>query len=346
MIIDSNIYWLPDQLFTSRNVANKFIRTVPRAYGVYAHQKITADGKREFLIEKPEGYENLNYFQGDYDLASQLKDMDDANIDLAILKLPGCQEWLDLDLCIQFNDEMAERVKESDGRMRALAVVPPSGDESTLNELDRCINELHMSGVQLSAHYGHKYLDDPMFRPLLKHINKLNVPVYVHHTPVPVDYNAISEYNNLRRSYGRCVDQTIAISRELFSGMFADLPNLKMIHSMLGGGFFTYAAMLFPKKSGNGRFDASNEAVENYLKDNIYFEMSHAQPWGKAQLQCAVDVLGADHIIYGSSYPVKKDWLTGGPAFVNQLAVNQEKKDLMLYKNAQRLYGLDVVGES
>jgi len=341
MIIDSNIYWLPDELFTSKEFANMFIRTVPREYGIFAYKKITSNGKIQFTIEKPEGFESLNYFEGDYDLSTQLRDMDDANIDAAILKLPGCQEWLDLDLCIQFNDGMAKRMKESNGKMKALAVVPPIGDEDTLNELDRCINELHMHGVQLSAHYGGKYLDDPIFRPLLEHINELNIPVYVHHTPVPVEYNSIAEYNNLRRSYGRCMDQTIAIGRELFSGMFEELPNLKLIHSMLGGGFFTFANSWFPNKSGNGRFNADTDKIKNqYLKHNIYFEMSHAQPWGKAQLQCAVEVLGADKIIYGSSYPVKTEWLTGGPSFVQQLNISQKEKELILYKNAQRIYGI------
>ena len=89
-----------------------------------------------------------------------------------------------------------------------------------------------------------------MFRPFLRKLNELKLPVYVHHSPIPVDYQSICDYNNLRRSYGRCMDQTIAIGREVFSGMFDELPDLKLIHSMLGGAFFAYMNSMLPQKAG------------------------------------------------------------------------------------------------
>ena len=106
--------------------------------------------------------------------------MDEAGVDKAVMKLPGCQEWMDLDLCRKFNDLASSFSERSGGRMVPLAVVPPYGDQESLDELDRCINELHMHGVQVSAHYGTKYLDDPMFRTFFKHVNDLDIPVYVH----------------------------------------------------------------------------------------------------------------------------------------------------------------------
>jgi len=338
MVTDANVYWLPNELFSNQKLMDQFIRSIRHNDGVYVYTKKMDNDSIQFVIEEPKGYESLNYMEKDYDFKKQLEDMDNAHIDYAIMKLPGCQKWLDLDLCIQFNDGMAKCMKESNGRMKALAVIPPVGGEEVFRELDRCIHKLHMHGVQLSSHYGNKYLDDPIFRPVLRKIHELNVPVYVHHSPVPVEYKSIAGYNNLRRSYGRCIDQTIAVGRELFSGMFEELPNLKMIHSMLGGGIFAFTNSWFPKHSGNGRFNTNTEKIKNYLKNNIYFEVSHAQPWGKAQLECAVKVLGAEKIIYGSSYPVKSEWLTDGPAFVNQLGISQEEKDLILWKNAQEIY--------
>jgi uncharacterized protein len=216
--------------------------------------------------------------------------------------------------------------------------VPPYGDASCLSELDRCIDELGMRGVQMSAHYGNYYLDDPMFRPMLQHIHNRDIPIYVHHTPIPVDYSSLLDYNNLRRSYGRCEDQIIAISRELFSGLFEELPNLKMIHSMLGGGFFAYLSLFFPSDSGHGRFKTDHEKIRKWIRNNIYYETSHAQPWGKEQLELAVKVLGADHIIYGSSYPVKPVWMTGGPSFIEDLDIPEEQKEQILCENARRIY--------
>ena len=340
MTIDANVYWLPDELFSDQSVLDAFVRSVPREYDVHAISYINDAGDRAIRIEKPLGSENLNYFASDYQLEKQLADMDAAGVDKAVMKLPGCQEWLTLELCRAFNDAAAKHAKESGGRMKALAVVPPFGDDACTAELDRCVKELGMTGVQMSAHYGNHYLDDPMFRGMFQHINELGIPVYVHHTPLPVDCGSLLDYNNLRRSFGRCQDQITAIGRELFSGMFAELPNVKLVHSMLGGGYFTFKDMLMPRDSGGGRFQTATGDVKGWLERNIYFEVSHSQPWGKEPLELAVKILGADHIIYGSSYPVKTVWMTGGPQFVRDLDISDEDKELILHGNAERIYGV------
>jgi predicted TIM-barrel fold metal-dependent hydrolase len=51
-----------------------------------------------------------------------------------------------------------------------------------------------------------------------------------------------------------------------------------------------------------------------------------------------VKVVGADHLLFGCSYPVRKEWLTGGVDFINALDVSQEEKDLILGRNAQNLF--------
>lgn len=339
-VIDANIYWLPEELFENETLYSEFSRCIPREYDVNVEKYSLEDGRMAIKIEKPVGCENLNYIQGDYVLSHQLEAMDKAGVDCAIMKLPGCQEWLSLEMCKKLNTMASEFSKASQGRLVPLAVVPPFGDEESLQELKRCIFDLGMKGVQVSAHYGNRYLDDDIFKDFFSYVNQLNIPVYVHHTPVPVDCSSLLKYNNLRRSFGRCQDQVTAIGRELYSGMFEEFPNLKMVHSMLGGAYFAFKDMLIPHGSGNGRFDTSNsEKIQKYLEKNIYFEMSHAQPWQKECLESAVKILGADHIIYGSSYPVKESWLHGAD-MVLDLDLEDQDKENLLYKNAQRIYGV------
>ncbi len=339
-VIDANMYWLPEELFTDKELRQRFLACFPKEYDVNAQTYTLSDGRLAIKVEKPIGCENLNYFQGDYSLEAELAAMDQAGVDEGIMKLPGCQEWISLDVCKEFNTRAAAFAKESNGRLHPLAVVPPYGDDASLEELERCIRELKMTGVQVSAHYGNHYLDDPMFRKFFKKVNELNIPVYVHHTPIPVDHKALLDYNNLRRSFGRCQDQITAIARELFSDLFTECPNLKMVHSMLGGGYYAFKDMLIPHGGGGGRFDTSDsERVQECLDRNIYFEMSHAQPWGAYGIEVAGKILGADHIIYGSSYPVKESWMLQGPAFVKDLTIDEHDKELMLYENAKRIYG-------
>jgi uncharacterized protein len=344
MIVDANMHWLPENLFKDESLRDSFLNAVPCAHGEYARLTTMAGTNlQQIVIEKPKGTENLNYAENQYDSKNQIKDMDSAGVDKAILRIPCWQEWINLETCKIVNDELAKHIRRYPGRFVALAVVPPWGTKESLKEVDRCINDLGFSGVQLAAHYGKLYLDEEEFVPYFKKLNQMGVPVVVHHTPLPVDYGSLIKYTNVRRQYGRCVDQATAVSRELFSGMFEKFPNLKLIHSMLGGGFFAFANMLAPRKVGVKeeveRFEVADK-VNGYLQRNIYFDMSGALQWGKDQLECAVKVLGADHILYGSSYPLRQEWFTKGVGYIKGLDIGEAEKNLILGGNAVKLFSI------
>ena len=161
----------------------------------------------QIVIAKPEGHENLNYAENQYDPALRVKDMDGAGVDLAVLRIPVWQSWLPLDLCKQVNDLLAAHVADYPDRVRALAVAPPDGTPECLAEVERALALPGFVGVQMAAHYGTDYLDAPRFRGYFKALDALGVPVVVHHTPLPVDWASLVTYTNMRRQYGRCVDQ-------------------------------------------------------------------------------------------------------------------------------------------
>ena len=345
MTIDANMYWVPESLFTNEEVLARFVGEAPQG----EHTKVylrDADGVRQVIVEKPAGFEALNYAQGDYVLEHMLADMDEAGVDVAVLKVPGANEWMSLETCKFFNDGMADYARRSNGRMIPLAVIPALDfTPECAAEIDRCMSELGFAGVQLCSHYGDKYLDDPAFAPLFECLDAHSATVYVHHVPVPVDCSSIVDYNNLRRSYGRCQDQVTAVGRELFSDFFERYPRIRMVHSMLGGGFFAVSEMLLPKPSKRTdavqRFKTDDGTLAKRLHDHIFFEMSHAQPWGAAQLKCAIEVLGADHVIFGTSYPVRREWLLDGPAFVRDLHLSTADEELVLGGSARSLYNIN-----
>ncbi len=345
MVIDANVYWIPEELFTDEELKEKFFAAIPAQYDWHGRmEEIPGTGRKQIILEKPEGSPNLNYVQGEYTTAGILKDMDEGGVDIGLLKAPGCHEWLTPELCHIFNEGMAECAKESGGRLIPLAVVAPASEEA-VDELTYCVEELGMKAVQLCAHYGNSYLDDPKFRPFFEKLNEYGMTAYVHHTPVPVEYRTFLDYDNVRRSYGRVVDQGLAISRELYGGVFDRYPNIRLVHSMLGGGFFAVSEMMMPhgpsaSQDSVGRFQGAETGdIKGQFRENIYFEMSHSQPWGKKQLEAAVEILGADHIVYGSSYPVRREWMTGGAQFVRDLDISEEEKEMILCENAKRLYG-------
>jgi len=343
-VIDANMHWLPENLFTDEQLLSAFVGSVPREYGINVKvAPVPGKALRQIIIEQPKGFEVLNYAEGQYSGAGQIADMDRAEIDTAVLRMPCWQEWLGLEGCKKVNDGLAQHMKRYPGRFQALAVVPPWGTKDAITEAERCVKELGFCGVQMAAHYGNLYLDEEEFRPYFKFLDRLGVPVVIHHTPMPVDYGSIVKYANLRRQFGRCIAQGTAVGRELFSNLFEEFPNLRLIHSMLGGGFFAFADMLVPPSTGKDavdRFEDQSAKIRRYLKENIFFDLSGAPQWGKAQLECAVKVLGADHILYGGSYPIRRDWFQDGVAYVRSLAIPEADKALILGGNAKRLFKL------
>ncbi|GAA1915654.1 amidohydrolase family protein [Microbacterium aoyamense] len=347
-VVDINVHHLPEDLFTNEKILNGFLNSAPRGFGEIARVDTTDAGKKHLILEKPKGHQNLNYVDGDYSAEAKLAAMDDAGVDYGIMRVPVWQEWLDLETCRAVNDNAADIVQRSNGRLFSTACVPPWGGKENIYELERCVKELGAVGVQVACHYGQLYLDDEVFKPYMKVLNELNVPVIVHHTPLPVDWKSVVDYTNLRREFGRLLDQATAVGRELFSGMFEELPNLRFIHTMLGGNWFANQNLLTPKPSPKNeaiqRLDATGaDEIRRYLKDNIFYDLTHPHSWGKDQVEAAIKIGGADHYLFGSSFPVFYGWMSQGVDFVkNDLEISEEDRELILSGNAKRMFNLPI----
>ena len=345
MIVDTCMDHVPENLYNDRKMLDGFLGCVGEETGYRAYVGKTGGGLTQLILEKPEGCQNLNYVDGEYSLDVKLDAMDECGVDAGIIKIPCWQEWLKLDTCRLVNDDAADMCRRSEGRLFAVACVPPWGDKESIYELERCIKELGMCGVQMACHYGDLYLDDEAFRPFLKVINDLNVPVYVRHTPLPADWKHVITYNNVRRTLGRVIDQSIAVGRELFCGMFEELPDLKMVHTILGGNWYSVAASMIPappkRKESLERLESSErDRILSYLQNNMYFEATHPSTLGKDQLESAIKICGADHIMFGSSFPVFHGWMADGVAMINSLDITEEEKQLVLGGNAARVFSL------
>ncbi|BBA96347.1 putative amidohydrolase [Actinacidiphila reveromycinica] len=347
-VVDINIHHLPEDLFSNPRILNGFLDSAPRGFGEIARVAELEDGRKQLILEKPAGFQNLNYVDGDYSAEAKLAAMDEAGVDYGIMRVPVWQEWLPLETCREVNDNAHEIVKRSGGRLFATACVPPWGGKENIYELERCVKELGVVGVQLACHYGQLYLDDPVFEPYLKVIEKLDIPVIAHHTPLPVEWRTVVDYTNLRREFGRIVDQATAVGRELFSGMFDRMPGLRFVHTMLGGNWFANTALTTPhrsnKKEAITRLDPTGgDKIHSYLENNIFFDLTHPHSWGKDQVECALKVNGADHYMFGSSFPVFYGWMSQGVEFMQKtVEITDEEREQVLSGNAKRLFRLPI----
>jgi predicted TIM-barrel fold metal-dependent hydrolase len=347
-VIDINMHMLPTNLFTDEEVLNGFLYSCPQSYGFAAYLAPTPDGqKTQMVLEYPKGYQILNYVEGDYTMEAKLNAMDEAGVDVALLRMPVWQEWLPLDICKIVNDQAKQMMDESNGRLFFNAVLPPWGRKEDIKELERCL-DMGAIGVQFACCYGDLFLDDEHFKPYLKVLNDKKIPAVIHHTPGQNAYQNFVDYTPVRRELGRIHVQAAAVAREVYSGMFDEFPDLKFIHTMLGGNWFGLQQILAPHKSTKKK-EAMNrlatnvdpESYQRYLDNNIFFDLTHPMSWGKAQLECAVKVCGADHLLLGSSFPVFYEWMARSVETIKGLDVTQEEKDLMFGGNAQRIFNID-----
>jgi predicted TIM-barrel fold metal-dependent hydrolase len=153
---------------------------------------------------------------------------------------------------------------------------------------------------------------------------ELGVPVLTHSTPLPMAY---SGYHGAYVS----IDNTAGnLARLFFSGAFSEIPNLKVIGAHLGGGMLFYKDFMVEL----------NPEWETYF-DNVYYDLS-GYPFSEKMIKAAIDIVGEDHLLFGSDYPlVGTDKVGEIIKKVQGFDLRKEVKDKILGGNAARLLGMD-----
>lgn len=104
----------------------------------------------------------------------RIEDMDKGGITIQVLSLAatGASFHSDED-AISFsqevNDSIIQKIKDSPqpSRFRAFANLPFQTPNAAVKELHRCIKDLGMVGVLLNGNVKGKFLDDPIFEPII-----------------------------------------------------------------------------------------------------------------------------------------------------------------------------------
>jgi predicted TIM-barrel fold metal-dependent hydrolase len=79
------------------------------------------------------------------------------------------------------NDTMAETVARHPDRFPSfIASLPMNNAEATGREIDRAINELGATGVQIFTNVNGRPLDDPEFKPVFAKMAQINLPIWMH----------------------------------------------------------------------------------------------------------------------------------------------------------------------
>jgi aminocarboxymuconate-semialdehyde decarboxylase len=252
------------------------------------------------------------------------------------------------------NDTLAETCRRNPDRFPAfIASLPMNNVEASLVEIDRAVKDLGARGVQVFTNVAGKPLSAPEYRPIFRRMAALDLPVWVHPMRAAQfsDYAAEKEsQNEIWFSFGWPYETTACMTRLIYSGIFEELPGLKIVSHHMGGmiPYFHSKINLGFRQIFAGNAEKNPVAEEAGLKKRPveYYKMLYADTaLGEvAPTRCGHAFFGTEHCLFASDAPFDFEQgrylLRNTIAAVNALEISQAEKDAIFAGNARKLLKL------
>jgi aminocarboxymuconate-semialdehyde decarboxylase len=141
------------------------------------------------------------------------------------------------DLSRYLNDHISSVVNDFPGRFIGLGTLPMQDSKLAILELERCMNELGMAGVEIGTHIHGKNLDDESIIEILQEAENLGAAVFIHPWDM-LGKDRMAKYW-LPWLVGMPAETSLAICSLIFGGVFEKLNKLRVCFAH-GGGSFPY----------------------------------------------------------------------------------------------------------
>jgi predicted TIM-barrel fold metal-dependent hydrolase len=271
---------------------------------------------------------------------------DEAGVDLSVVSSPMIfgpgtpVDPLSLGAIRVYNDFVAELQARYPRRIAAMASAFPFGDEAHVRETERAIRDAGLRGVAVNSSVDGEYLDSERATPFFDLIAQLGCPVFVH---PPGGSAALPLPKALTEAILRPFDTTICIGRLAISGFFERYPHMRLIFGHVGGaipmllGRLDCSYTLREDRSfGDWGMTPPPQPPSSYIRKMYVDTVS----WHPPAVRCAVESLGADHVLLGSDFPPVALPLAQSVRAVTDLGLPPAETEQILGGNAQRLFRL------
>lgn len=237
------------------------------------------------------------------------------------------------------NDHLAGVVADGAGRFAGLGTIPLQDADLAIAELERCVTELGLDGVQIGTHVGARDLDDPAIEAVLAAADALGAAVFVH----PWDMLAPERMTRhwLPWLVGMPAELAIAIASVVLGGVLDRQPTLRLLFAHGGGAF---PGLLGRVEAGfHARPDLAATATATEPRDavrRIYVDSLTHDP---DTLRFIAGIVGEDRIALGTDYPFPLGEAVPGATIEALTELPQAIRQRMLSGTAEAFLGRSAV---
>jgi aminocarboxymuconate-semialdehyde decarboxylase len=208
--------------------------------------------------------------------------------------------------------------------------------KTAVGELERCMTQLGLKGVEINDHINGRTLEEAEFRPFWKAAEQMGAVVFFHQAGETL-VSARSTRYHLPNSIGNLVDRAVTFATLVHGGVMDAYPDLKIVLGH-GGGYTCY---------GIGRMDHAwqvrtearlhiAQPPSAYLRRFYYDCIVYTEE----ALRFLIDTVGVDRVVFGTDWPydMALDWPVAW--ILGMTSLSPEEKDAILSKNLERLLGI------
>ncbi|GIV61640.1 MAG: amidohydrolase [Rhodothermaceae bacterium] len=204
-----------------------------------------------------------------------------------------------LDLSKLLNDHIASVVTAHPTRFVGLGTLPMQAPDLAVRELERCVNELGLAGVEIGSHVNDWNLSDPALFPVFEAAQDLGAAIFVH----PWDMMGMDRMPKywLPWLVGMPAETSLAICSMIFGGVFERLPRLRVAFAHGGGSFPATIGRI----EHGFRVRPDLCAVDNPVNPRAYLGRFYLDTLvhDPEMLRYLIRLVGPEKLALGSDYP-------------------------------------------
>jgi aminocarboxymuconate-semialdehyde decarboxylase len=280
-----------------------------------------------------------------WDPEKRIKDMDEEGVDIQVLSpIPVTfSYWAEPEAAEEMariqNDFIAETVKKYPDRFIGLGTVPLQDVEVSIREMDRCVHELGLKGIEIGTNINGQNLDEPAFTKFFEMAEKWEVPLFVH--PWETLGRERMPRHNFMYTVGMPSETALAAASLICGGVMEKFPGLKVCFAH-GGGSFPY---ILPRLDQGWKVWPHLRVINkppSYYAKNFYFDSLNYDP---LNIKYLVDRFGHEKIVMGSDYPFLLREIPPGEVVDQTVELTEEQKQDILGRNALAFLNLEIKEE-